>query len=313
MTYDLKGKRVWVAGHRGMVGTALVRHLQSEDCEILTATRAELDLLDQRAVEAWVADRKPQAVFVAAAKVGGILANDTYPVDFLYDNAMSAMNVLRSCANHDAEKLVFLSSSCVYPKLAEQPMPEECLLTGALEPTNQWYAVAKIAAMKLAEAYRRQDGRDFVSVMPTNLYGPNDNFDLKSSHVLPALIAKMHTAKTVGAETVEIWGSGEPRREFLHVDDAADAIVHVMKTYSGALPVNVGSGEDLTIAELAQCIADVVGYSGTLRFDRSKPDGTPRKLMDVSRLKALGWTPKILLKQGIAATYRWYCDQPQHG
>lgn len=292
-----------------MVGSALVRRLPAEGCEILTATRAELDLTDQKAVEAWVAEWKPQAVFVAAAKVGGILANDTYPVDFLYENAMSAMNVLRACAKHDAEKLVFLSSSCVYPKHAPQPMPEECLLTGALEPTNQWYAVAKIAAMKLAEAYRRQEGRDFVSVMPTNLYGPNDNFDLRSSHVLPALIAKMHAAKVARAETVAIWGTGEPRREFLHVDDAADAIVHVMKTYSDTLPINVGSGEDLTIAELARCISEVVGFAGSLQFDRSKPDGTPRKLMDIGRLKALGWTPKIALKQGIAATYSWYNAQ----
>lgn len=308
MTYDLAGKRVWVAGHRGMVGSAIVRRLQSENCTVLMVGRDKLDLRRQDAVDAWVQENRPQAVFIAAAKVGGILANNNQPVDFLYDNVTSAVNVIHGCARIGVEKLVFLSSSCVYPKFAPQPMAEECLLTGALEPTNQWYAIAKIAAMKLAEAYRKQDGRDFISVMPTNLYGPNDNFDLTTSHVLPALIAKTHAAKIRGDESMEIWGSGSPRREFLHVDDAADAIVHVMKTYSGDLPINIGSGEDLTIAELAKLVAGAVGFAGALRYDRSKPDGTPRKMLDISRLRGLGWKPALTLEQGVASTYRWYVN-----
>lgn len=306
--YDLTGKRVFVAGHRGMVGGALVRRLAGESCTVLTATRSELDLMDQRAVNAWMEAHKPDAVFVAAAKVGGILANDTYPADFLYDNLMIEANLIHAAHLRQVEKLVFLGSSCIYPKFAPQPIPEDALLTGPLEPTNEWYAIAKIAGIKLCQAYRRQHGHRFVSAMPTNLYGPGDNFDLETSHVLPAFIRKFHSAKRDEAASVTIWGTGSPRREFLHVDDCADALVKVMTHYDEDEHINVGSGEDLTILELAEEVRGAVGFTGTIEHDRSKPDGTPRKLMSGAKLRALGWTPQVNLHQGVRATYAWFLE-----
>ncbi len=306
--FDLAGKRVWVAGHRGMVGSAIVRRLSTENCEVLTADRTQVDLRDQAGVRAWMAREKPDAIFLAAAKVGGILANDTYPADFLYENLAIETNIIEAAHREDVAKLCFLGSSCIYPKFAEQPIVEESLLTGALEPTNEWYAIAKIAGIKMAQAYRLQHGRDFISAMPTNLYGPGDNFDLQSSHVLPALIRKAHEAKVADAASITIWGSGTPRREFLHVDDCASACVHLMMTYSDFGHVNVGSGEDLTIGDLAQMVCDVVGYDGEILRDTGKPDGTPRKLMSNAKLRSLGWTPTIALRQGIETTYRWFLD-----
>jgi GDP-L-fucose synthase len=305
--YTLAGKRVFVAGHRGMVGSALVRRLAREDCaEILTVGRETLDLRRQAEVEAWMLKARPQAVFVPAAKVGGILANDAYPADFLYENLAIAANLIHAAHLAHVEKLMFLGSSCIYPKHAPQPIVEEALLTGPLEPTNEWYAVAKIAGLKLCAAYRRQHGRDFISAMPTNLYGPGDNFDLASSHVIPALVRKAHEAKTTGASSMEIWGTGTPRREFLHVDDCADALVHLMTRYSGEIHINVGSGEDLTIKETARLVMRVVGFDGALTHDLSKPEGTPRKLMSAERIRALGWRPSIALEEGLADTYAWY-------
>ena len=306
--FPLAGRRVWVAGHRGMVGSALLRRLAREDCEILTVARQDCDLRRQAAVERWLADARPDVVVVAAAKVGGILANAASPAEFLYDNLMIAANVIEAARRVGVAKLLFLGSSCIYPKLAPQPIREEHLLEGQLEPTNQWYAVAKIAGLKLCQAYRRQYGCDFISALPTNLYGPGDNFDPLTSHVVPGLIARMHAAKTAGAPEVEIWGTGRPRREFLHVDDLADACVHLLEVYDDEAPINVGCGADLTIAELAEKVRAVVGFTGRLRFDPTRPDGTPRKLLDVSRLSALGWQPRIPLDQGLAATYRWYLE-----
>lgn len=304
--YSLKGKRVWVAGHRGMVGAALVRRLAQEECEVLTAGRSEADLTRQAEVERWVEAKRPQAIFMAAAKVGGILANDTYPAEFLYENLMIAANIANAAYRSRVEKLLFLGSSCIYPKLAPQPLHEDALLTGPLEPTNEWYAIAKIAGIKLGQAYRREYGCDFISAMPTNLYGPGDNFDLKSSHVVPALMRKAHEAKRAGAASFEIWGTGSVRREFLHVDDCADALVMLMQRYSGAEHINVGCGEDVTIKESAQLVADAVGFTGEITHDLSKPDGTPRKLLDVSRLTALGWRPRIDLPTGLRETYAWF-------
>ena len=304
--YSLDGKRVWVAGHRGMVGSALVRRLASENCTILKVARSELDLRRQADVEAWMRQEKPQAVFLAAAIVGGIVANDSHPAAFLTDNLQIQTNIIATAHEIGVEKLLFLGSTCVYPRLAPQPMNEDALLTGPLETTNQWYAVAKIAGIKQCQAYRREYGRDFISCMPTNLYGPEDNFDLTSSHVLPALIAKAHAAKTGGKPSLALWGSGTPRREFLHVDDLADACVFLMKTYSDEQLVNIGVGADVTIRELAELVASVVGFSGSFTFDPSRPDGTPRKLVDVSRITALGWKAKTGLREGIAATYEWY-------
>ncbi len=301
--YDLKGKKVWVAGHRGMVGSAIVRRLASEDCEVLTAGRGELDLKDQAAVRAWVEQQKPDAVFVAAAKVGGILANSTYPADFLYDNLMIEANVIEASFRADVEKLCFLGSSCIYPKFADQPIVESALLTGELEPTNEWYAIAKIAGIKLCQAYRKQHGADFISAMPTNLYGPGDNFDLSSSHVMPALIRKAHEAKIRGDKQITIWGTGKPLREFLHVDDCADACVHLMKVYSDLEHVNVGSGEDLSILDLTKLVCEVVGFKGDIVHDLTKPDGTPRKLMSADKIRSLGWKPAIGLMEGVASAY----------
>ena len=301
--YALTGKKVWVAGHRGMVGAAIVRRLAIEGCTVLTATRAELDLTRQDAVEAWMQKNRPDAVFLAAAKVGGILANDTYPADFLYDNLILEANIIQAAHKVGVQKLLFLGSSCIYPKFADQPITEDALLTGSLEPTNEWYAIAKIAGIKLCQAFRRQHGRDFISAMPTNLYGPGDNFDLKSSHVMPALIRKAHDAKAAGASEITVWGTGTPRREFLHVDDCADALVHLMKTYSDDSHVNVGSGEDITILDLTKLVCEVVGFTGEIVHDLSKPDGTPRKLMSAAKLRSMGWSPKIALKDGVASAY----------
>jgi GDP-L-fucose synthase len=304
--FQLSGRRIFVAGHRGMVGSALVRRLAQEECRILTIGRDVVDLRNQRAVDCWFDEHRPEAVLLAAARVGGIHANDTKPGDFLYDNLAIATNVIEASRRTGVAKLLFLGSSCIYPRLAPQPMPESSLLTGPLEPTNEWYAVAKIAGLKLCQAYRRQHGCDFVSVMPTNLYGPNDNFDPLSSHVLPGLLAKIDGALRDGRDTVGIWGSGRPRREFLHVDDLADAVVFLMRTWSDIEPINIGTGTDVTIAELAGLIADIVGFEGRFVFDPSKPDGTPRKLLDISKLTALGWQPRITLEAGIRQTHQWY-------
>ena len=307
--FPLAGKRVWVAGHRGMVGSAIVRRLAREGCEVVTAPRQSVDLIRQDQTERWMAEAKLDAVFLAAAKVGGILANDSRPAEFLYDNLMIEANVVEAARRTGVSKLLFLGSSCIYPRLAPQPITEDALLTGPLEPTNEWYAIAKIAGIKLAQAYRKQYGCDFVSAMPTNLYGPEDNFDLASSHVLPALIRKTYEAKLSGAEELVIWGTGTPRREFLHVDDCADACVFLMKTYSDAEHVNVGSGDDITILDLAKAVAEVVGFQGKIVNDLSKPDGTPRKLMSADRLRALGWSPTIGLTEGLKTTYQWFLER----
>jgi len=307
--FPLDGKRVWVAGHRGMVGSAIVRRLSAEGSEIVTAGRDIVDLKRQDQVQAWMAKEKPDAIFVAAAKVGGILANDSFPADFLYDNLMIEANIIEAAHREGVAKLLFLGSSCIYPKFAEQPIREDSLLTGSLEPTNEWYAIAKIAGIKLAQAYRKQHGSDFISAMPTNLYGQGDNFDLDSSHVMPALIRKAHEAKLSGHDNIIIWGTGTPRREFLNADDCADACVFLMKTYSDFDHVNVGSGEDMSIIELAQLVCEVVGFKGTIVTDPTKPDGTPRKLMSAHKLREMGWHPRINLKEGITATYREFVRQ----
>jgi GDP-L-fucose synthase len=304
--FSLSGKRVWVAGHRGMVGSALCRRLAGEGSELLTAPRATVDLRRQAETEEWVRTHRPQVVFVAAARVGGILANDTRPAEFLYDNLAIQTNVIHAAFESGVQKLVFLGSSCIYPKHAPQPMPEESLLTGPLEPTNEWYAIAKIAGIKLCQAYRKQYAADFISAQPTNLYGPGDNYDLKASHVVPALIRKAHQAKLRGDAALPVWGSGRPQREFLHVDDLADACVHLAQHYSDDLQINVGSGHELSIADLARLVAEVVGFEGELVFDASKPDGTPRKLVDTTRLRALGWQPRLALREGLRDAYDWF-------
>jgi len=306
--FDLRGKRVFVAGHRGMVGSALVRRLASEDCEVLTVPRQTVDLRDQHAVTGWFAQNRPHAVLLAAATVGGINANASQPADFLFDNLAIATNIVDAAYRMDVEKLMFFGSTCIYPRLSPQPIPEDALLTGPLEETNQWYAIAKIAGLKLCEAYRRQYGCDFVSVMPTNLYGPSDNFDPLAGHVLPALMRRISEGARTNQPTVEIWGSGQPRREFLHVDDLADAAIFLMRTWSSDQHVNIGFGSDISIAELAALIGRVVGFDGNFVFDRSRPDGTPRKLVDVSKLTALGWKPRIDLEPGIREIYRWYLE-----
>ena len=298
--------QVYVAGHNGLVGAALCRRLKQDGIEPLVADRSELDLTDQRAVDAWFSERDVGQVYLAAAKVGGIYANDTYPAEFLRDNLVIQSNIIHSAWQHGVKKLLFLGSSCIYPKLADQPMSEDSLLTGPLEPTNEWYAIAKIAGIKMCQAYRKQYGFEAIAVMPTNLYGPGDNFDLETSHVLPALLRKFHEAKIAGEGKVTVWGSGEPRREFLHVDDLADACIHLMANYSSPDIINVGWGKDISIAELASLISEIVGFSGGIEFDRSKPDGTPRKLLDTSKLSVSGWRPSIPLLDGIAATYDWY-------
>jgi GDP-L-fucose synthase len=307
--FELKSKTVFVAGHRGMVGAALVRRLAQEDVELLTAGRSELDLRDQAAVFTWFAAKRPQAVFLAAAKVGGIVANNTLRAEFLYDNLAIAANVIHAAHVNGAEKLMFLGSSCIYPKLAAQPLREDSILTGPLEPTNEPYAIAKIAGIKMAEAYRSQYACDFINVMPTNLYGPGDNYHPEYSHVVAALIRRFHEAKLSGASNVTVWGTGTPRREFLYVDDMADACVHLMKTYSAMEMVNIGTGEDITIAEFAQLVAGAVGYIGQISYDTSRPDGTPRKLLDVSRLAKLGWRASTSLEDGIRLAYRAYLSE----
>ena len=304
--FPLEGKRVFVAGHRGMVGSAIARVLRQRGCEVLTAPRPGVDLRRQEEVERWMRSERPDAVFLAAARVGGIQANSTRPAEFIYDNLAIQSAVVESARRAKVGKLLFLGSSCIYPKMAPQPITEEALLTGPLEPTNEWYAVAKIAGIKLCQAYRRQYGCNFISLMPTNLYGPGDNFDLRSAHVIPALMHKMHEAKASGSAEVVVWGSGTPRREFLHVDDLADAAVHLMEVYSGEEQINVGTGRDVTIAELAQTIQEVTGFHGRLAYDRSMPDGTPRKRLDVTRMARLGWRAKIDLRGGLADTYRWF-------
>ena len=304
--FDLTGKHVWVAGHRGMVGSAIVRRLARQNVSLQTVDRSALDLRSQPDVAAWVEAHRPQVVILAAAKVGGILANASYPADFLEENLAIELAVIGAAAHYGVEKLVFLGSTCIYPKFADQPIREEALLTGSLEPTNEWYAIAKIAGLKLAQAYRRQHGFDFISVMPTNLYGPNDNFDLESSHVLPALLRKADDAKRSGAAAITVWGTGTPRREFLHVDDLADAVVFLTENYSHEEHINIGTGEDVSIRDLARLVCDVVGFRGEIEFDASKPDGTPLKCSDISRLRGLGWSPTIDLRTGLERTYCWY-------
>ena len=304
--FPLEGKRVFVAGHRGMVGSAVTRVLRQRGCEVLTAPRPGVDLRRQEEVERWMRSEQPDAVFLAAARVGGIRANSTRPAEFIYDNLAIQSAVIESARRAGVGKLLFLGSSCIYPKMASQPIVEGALLTGPLEPTNEWYAVAKIAGIKLCQAYRRQYGCNYISLMPTNLYGPGDNFNLQSAHVIPALMHKMHRAKVSGCPEVVVWGSGTPRREFLHVDDLADAAVYLMEVYSGEEQINVGTGRDITIADLAQTIREVTGFHGRLAYDRSKPDGTPRKCLDVTRLARLGWRAKTDLRRGLADTYRWF-------
>jgi GDP-L-fucose synthase len=311
MGFDLRGKRVFVAGHRGLVGSALMRRLSEENCELLTVPRETVDLRDQRAVMAWFEQNRPQAVFMAAGTVGGIYANQTQPKDFLYDNIAIATHVTEAAYRTATEKLMFFGSSCIYPRLAPQPIREDALLTGPLEPTNEWYAIAKIAGLKLCEAYRQQYGCDFVSVMPTNLYGPGDSFDPLASHVLPGLMRRISDAVRTGTSTVEIWGSGQPRREFLHVDDLADASIFLMRNWSEDQHINIGCGSDIAIVELAKLIGRIVGFKGEFVFDRTKPDGTPRKLLDVTKLSTLGWRPRIDLEAGIREVYRWYCESSE--
>ena len=304
--FELTGKRVWVAGHRGMVGSAIVRRLTRENCTVLSATHAELDLTRQSDVERWMEKNRPEVVFDAAAVVGGIMANSTRPTDFLTGNLQIQTNLISTAHKVGVKKLMFLGSSCIYPRLAPQPLHEDSLLTGPLEPTNQWYAIAKIAGIMECQAYRRAHGDDFISAMPTNLYGPGDNFDLQSSHVLPALIVKAHQAKLAGATSMTLWGSGKPLRDFLHVDDLADACVFLMRNYSEDQHINIGYGSDVTIREAAETVARVVGFTGEFVYDTSKPDGTPRKLLDCTRLNDLGWRPSIAFEQGIAHAYDWF-------
>lgn len=314
MPLDLTGKKIWVAGHRGMVGSAIVRRLGREQATVITAPRSELDLRDRGAVGRWLREQRPDLVFLAAAKVGGILANATYPADFLEDNLAIELAVIGESHAAGVEKLLFLGSSCIYPKHADQPIRESALLTGPLEPTNEWYAIAKIAGIKLCQAYRAQHNADFISAMPTNLYGPGDNYDLNSSHVLPALIRKVHEAKVEGRSEITLWGTGSPYREFMHVDDLADACVYLMKSYSEAEHINVGVGEDIRIRDLAALIGEVVGWDGEILLDPSKPDGTPRKLMDSSRLRTEhGWSPRIGLREGIGSAYQAFLADERRG
>ena len=302
--FSLAGKRVYIAGHKGMVGQALMRRLESEHCTVISATKSELDLRDQAQVRSWMSDNRPEVVFVAAAKVGGIKANNDEPAKFLYDNLMIEANIINSAHESGVEKLIFLGSTCIYPKMADQPIVEEALLTGPLEPSNEWYALAKIAGIKLCQAYRREYGSNFIAAQPTNLYGPNDNYDLEKSHVLPALLRKTYEAKKSGSDSVAIWGSGTPLREFLHVDDLADALVFLAKTYSDYGHINIGSGNEVSIRQLATMIANVVGFNGNFEFDKTKLDGTPRKLCDVTKLREMGWSKARPLSQGLVQVYQ---------
>ena len=308
MALSLDGKKVWVAGHNGMVGSAIMRQLSNYDVKLLTVDREQLDLRDQEHTKAWLFDNKPDLIFLVAATVGGIVANDTYPSSFLYDNLMIEANVINAAASTKVEKLVFVASSCIYPKLAEQPIKEDALLTGPLEPTNEWYAIAKIAGIKLCQSYRKEFDLNFVSAMPTNLYGPNDNFDLETSHVLPALMHKIHLAKINNESQVRIWGTGKPRRELMHVDDCAEALVHIMKNYDDYEPINIGQGFDMEISEIAQRLAKILDWQGEFVYDKSKPDGSPRKLLDTSKLEALSWQSKIDFDQGVSDLYKWFLE-----
>ena len=309
MVFELKGKRVWVAGHRGLVGSALVRRLASEQCELLTVDRKDLDLRRQSKVEAWVASQRPDAIFVAAATVGGITANATRPAEFLYDNLAIATNIINAAATAKVSKLMFLGAACVYPRLAPQPMAETSLLEGPPEPTNEWYTVAKIAGIKLCQAMRVQYGCDFISVVPANLYGPGDNFDPAAGHVIPGLLRRADDAKQQRASDLSIWGTGKPLREFMHVDDCADALVFLMRNYSDARLINVGTGNEISVGKLAETICAIVGYTGKLGFDTTKPDGMPRKALDSSRIQQLGWCASTPLEQGLEQTYRWFLNQ----
>ncbi len=306
--FSLTGKKIWVAGQTGMVGSAVARRLASEGCDLCNVKRTQLDLRDQNAVSDWLNKQAPDVIIIAAATVGGILANSTRPAEFIYDNLVIETNIIHSAFEHGVQKLLFLGSACIYPKEADQPMKEEALLTGPLEPTNQWYAVAKIAGIKLCESYRQQYGCDFISAQPNNLYGPGDNFDLQTSHVIPALMVKAHLAKISHDPSLEIWGTGKPLREFLHVTDLADALVHLLKNYSGPIHLNIGTGEEISIRDLAQSVADTVNFTGKLEFDTSKPDGAPRKLLNTDRLNKLGWAPSINLRDGLQSTYQWYLE-----
>lgn len=309
MSYNISGKKIWVAGHRGMVGSAVCRQLQKEDCNLIKAGRNEVDLINQKEVNDWMNTVKPDVIVLAAAKVGGIEANNNFPVDFLYENLMIEANIIHAAHQNKVERMLFLGSSCIYPRLAEQPIKEDSLLTGALEPTNEWYAIAKITGIKLIQAYRKQYGYDWISAMPTNLYGPGDNYDLNSSHVLPALLRKFHEAKVSEASEVTVWGSGTPLREFMHCDDLASALLFLLKDYSDYEHINVGSGVEVSILELAELIAKVVGYNAKIIWDKSKPDGTPRKLMDTSNLHKLGWKNNRSLFDGINQTYeKWLTE-----
>ncbi len=309
LNISLQGKRIWVVGHRGMVGSALLRRLANEDCQLLTVDRQHLDLRQQLATEAWMAEHKPDIIFLAAATVGGIAANDSRPAEFIYDNLAIASNVINAAWKQKVHKLLFLGSSCIYPKFSEQPIPESALMSGALEPTNEWYAIAKITGVKLCQAYRKQYGCDFISAMPTNLYGMNDNFHPEYSHVLPAILHKAHQAKINQAPHFEVWGTGKAKREFLYVDDLADASVFLMQQYSSPEPINVGVGDDVSIQELTAIISKVVGFKGSVVYDNSRPDGTPRKLLNVEKLSALGWQAKTSLEEGLKLTYQWYQEQ----
>ena len=306
LDFPLEGNRVFVAGHNGMVGSAIVRRLRHRGCEVLTAPWPGVDLRRQDEAERWMQSQRPDAVFLAAARAGGIWANSTRPAEFIYDNLAIQSAVIESARRAGVGKLLFLGSSCIYPKFAPQPIPESALLTGPLEPTNEWYAVAKIAGIKLCQAYRRQYGCNYISLMPTNLYGPGDNFDLEGAHVIPALMRKMHEARSAGGKEVVVWGTGTAKREFLHVDDLADAAVHLMETYAGEEPVNVGTGRDISICDLAQTLKEVTGFQGRITYDSSMPDGTPRKILDVTRAARLGWRAKIELREGLTGTYRWF-------
>ena len=309
LKYSLKKKRIWIAGHNGMVGSSILRRLAHEDCNILCVARSDLDLRNQDDVDNWVAQNKPQAIIIAAATVGGILSNINYPANFLYDNLMIATNIIHAAHIHKVEKLLFIGSACIYPKDADQPISEASLMTGPLEPTNEPHAIAKLAAIKLCQAYRKQYGNDFITAQPNNLFGPGDDFDPNSSHVIPALIGKAHRAKIDATLALEVWGSGSVSRELMYVDDLADAVIYLLKNYSGSVPINIGSGQELTIRKLAEKICQVVDYKGRIEFDRTKPDGVKRKLLDRTRMEKLGWTAKVPLKKGLELTYRWYLKQ----
>jgi GDP-L-fucose synthase len=308
MNYDIDNKRIWVTGHNGMVGNAVVRRLQKENCDIITIPKSELDLRDSEAVAKWLKNCTPDAIVVASAKVGGIYANSHYPADFLYDNLMIEMNIIHNAMKNDVEKLLFLGSSCIYPRNAKQPITEDALLTGELEPTNEWYAIAKIAGIKLCQSYRQQYGVNYISAMPTNLYGPGDNFHPENSHVPAALLSRFHEAKVNNESQCSVWGSGNPKREFLYVDDLADALIYLLKNYSEHSHVNIGTGLDISIKDFALKIKGCVGYQGDLVFDKTKPDGMPRKVLDVSKLSEIGWTPKTTLDEGLSRYYQWFCE-----